>query len=755
MTSFNEYVNHGWVLCPIAPGGKAPKGQDAVKWQTREKGITDPTRALGLIGAGLCHAWSGTCALDIDEIDVARDYLAAEGIDLDALIGAPDSVQIVSGKVGRAKLLYALPDPLPSKQLAPYQKLSAKTNKMQTYHGFELRCANSDGQTVQDVLPPTMHPETGREYRWVFGDDLIGHWKAPPLLPEALKALWIKSAQAASPSPAAGPQAPVGAEASEISALLAGKDPDCDYQEWIRIGAAVHHETKGSDTGFRIWDAWSAKGSKYKSSHDLIGHWRSFRSDAVNAVTLGGLRAEQVSKVEEFPIIEAEGEQEDGRVDPMMQRLVGDKLVYVREMDRYFHLGFRHLFLSDRAVRNAFLPDIPYVMGGDKPKKPDPISWLMASTERRNKDVAAIGMHPGEGVTYEEGGRRYANCFPPQKVVEPLAPTPFELEAFQFIWSRMADVRFQAWLMKFYAYALKHPGVKIQTAPLLVSETQGTGKSTIMSAIPRLLFGDVLEYSESQLRSPYNGELLNAWWVTFEEVYAGATKTDRRYVTDKVKPWITNPTLSIHPKGLQAITIPNRIQFTASSNHMDALQLEDDEDRRWGVCGVAEMRYTPNERRDIYQGFLNTPRAAGVLKHIFQNVSLTGFYPSGEAPKTRTKTLMVEVGRGQWETAIQEKWENAEAPFDRDIFSIRDIRQMVFGSQGPNPVQVGRILAKAPFNFKQLSNCGTQRLYCQRNFDGWSRVSQSARLDYTQTGTRPTYIEWDPEISAEFQSDLL
>jgi hypothetical protein len=309
----------------------------------------------------------------------------------------------------------------------------------------------------------------------------------------------------------------------------------------------------------------------------------------------------------------------------------------------------------------------------------------------------------------------------------------------------MLDLRYQQWLMKFYAYALKHPGVKIQVAPILVSEMTGSGKSTIMEAIPRLLYGNILPYSEAQLKAQFNGELMSAWWVTFQEIYAGNTKAERRQITDKIKPWITDPYISIVPKGLQAIQIPNRIQTTGSSNHMDALQLDDPEERRWGVCAVREERYTPRERLDVYQGFLNTPRAPGVLKHIFQGVNLTGFYPTAEAPVTNAKRLMVDMGRGDWEARIQERWEAQEAPFDRDVFAVRDVRSQVFGTGGPTPVMLGQMLGKAPFHFKQLPNCGSRRLYAQRNIDQWAKLGNAVRLDYIQTGSRPVHIKWDPE----------
>jgi hypothetical protein len=173
---FAEYVRHGWRLCPIEPGSKGPKGPEAKGWQHAERAVTDPKRAAALPGAGLLHAWARTCALDIDRLEDAEGWLAVHGIDLRALLEDDTAVRINSGRPGRAKLLYALPagvEPLPT-----YQRVRG---------ALEFRCATADGLSVQDVLPPTVHPDTGAPYEWAGNGD----WRDLPELPLELLALWL------------------------------------------------------------------------------------------------------------------------------------------------------------------------------------------------------------------------------------------------------------------------------------------------------------------------------------------------------------------------------------------------------------------------------------------------------------------------------------------------------------------------------------------------------------------------------------
>lgn len=66
-------------------------------------------------------------------------------------------------------------------------------------------------------------------------------------------------------------------------------DPDCGYDDWIRVGMAIFHETQGSDYGLALFDEWSSKGKKYKGLPEIEAKWRSFRLDIENPVKIGTL----------------------------------------------------------------------------------------------------------------------------------------------------------------------------------------------------------------------------------------------------------------------------------------------------------------------------------------------------------------------------------------------------------------------------------------------------------------------------------
>lgn len=72
----------------------------------------------------------------------------------------------------------------------------------------------------------------------------------------------------------------------DLADMMAHIDPDCDHEQWVRVGMACHDASQGS--AFAVWDAWSSRGSKYPGSEDLEKRWHSF-GKASMPVTIGTL----------------------------------------------------------------------------------------------------------------------------------------------------------------------------------------------------------------------------------------------------------------------------------------------------------------------------------------------------------------------------------------------------------------------------------------------------------------------------------
>lgn len=277
MSIISDYMNHGWVLVPIPPGGKGPRLKG---WNYRAASLLRPEDLTHNYGVGLAHAYSGTMALDIDNIDLTVKF----GIDVEALYAANDAVTIESGREGHGKLLYKMPFglALPSKQYYTDIRVKGLPKKQPT---FDFRCGTHEGLTVQDVLPPTIHPDTEQPYLWSGG----GHWSELPVIPLHLLAIWQDLLKTNTETVMVD-----GVDASwdEITDALKCISPDCCREDWIQVGMALHWAgTKlfREREAIAVWNEWSFPSEKYKGEKEIRQQWRSFKIDRTNPVTLGTL----------------------------------------------------------------------------------------------------------------------------------------------------------------------------------------------------------------------------------------------------------------------------------------------------------------------------------------------------------------------------------------------------------------------------------------------------------------------------------
>lgn len=165
----SSYVAHGFKLCAVR--GKKPF-QD--KWEQ------NPVTDLNLFdhnGIGLIHGLSGTCTLDIDNIEHTQIALEAVGLNLADLMR--DGVRIESGRLNRSKLIFKAPAGIELKRHA--LNWPSEHNQKESDVVFELR-----GGLTQDVLPPSIHPDTNQPYVWV------GDWSNLPTLPPELLNIWTQ-----------------------------------------------------------------------------------------------------------------------------------------------------------------------------------------------------------------------------------------------------------------------------------------------------------------------------------------------------------------------------------------------------------------------------------------------------------------------------------------------------------------------------------------------------------------------------------
>lgn len=274
--SVDAYIRHGWSLVPIPGGTKGPR---TIGWNTKEASLRSQNDLPQGYGIGLAHAYSGTMALDIDDWETAERLLNEQGVDLTTLYNDQDAVIIDSGRPGRGKLLYAMPFGLvlPSKKILQGKKTA-----------YELRCATVTGLTSQDVLPPSIHPDTGRPYQWAGR----GHWTRLPAIPASLLSIWQELVNCEKER-VIDVGTPIAVSWQEIQHAMHHVPPDCSRDEWINVGMALNwagSQNNGLEQAFHLWNDWSSQSaSKYPGEHAIYRQWCSFKPDKLNSIKLGTL----------------------------------------------------------------------------------------------------------------------------------------------------------------------------------------------------------------------------------------------------------------------------------------------------------------------------------------------------------------------------------------------------------------------------------------------------------------------------------
>ena len=274
-----ELVVNGFGLVQIPPRLKRPirKG-----WNHPINIITslDDIHLLSGMNVGLAHVDCRphpTCAIDCDDVTQAIKWLEEREVDLVALQNAPDAVGIVSGKPNSSKLIYRLPKNISA---LPSKAIIGSSGKMM----MEFRCATKKGLTVQDVLPPSLHP-SGSRYGW-FG---AGSIFKLPVLPEPLLKIWQElllqkiGGKNSKSIVIATPDTP--RQIANLKHQLSFIDADCDYERYRNVIWGI--ASTGWHCAYDLALKWSLTAEHRFEEHMLDTLFYSYDPDRDDRITLG------------------------------------------------------------------------------------------------------------------------------------------------------------------------------------------------------------------------------------------------------------------------------------------------------------------------------------------------------------------------------------------------------------------------------------------------------------------------------------
>jgi len=269
--------------------------------------------------------------------------------------------------------------------------------------------------------------------------------------------------------------------------------------------------------------------------------------------------------------------------------------------------------------------------------------WLN-SAERRTVDVDHIVFDP----TMTKDPAVYINTFEGL----PLEPVRDDAACANLRWLISFLCNHDAapleWLTKWLAYPLQHPGAKLDTAVLMHSVMEGSGKSLLFADTLGALYGPyAATVGQTQLESNFNAWQSRKLWAVFEEVVS----RDQRYnQVGKIKHLITGKTVRMESKFINGWEEANHMNAVFLSNEILPWPISES-DRRFLVMWPLET--LPEERQRAIGAELANGGVAALYAWLLA-VDLGDFNERTRPPKTEARQRLVALSRAGWQTFLHQ-----------------------------------------------------------------------------------------------------
>ncbi|WOH37681.1 PriCT-2 domain-containing protein [Thalassotalea fonticola] len=631
------------------------------------------------------------------------------------------------------------------------------------------------------------HPDTGEPYSWVdtnYPDsDLTDYtWDELPVLEQwmiyelmdfveeqAIEAGWKVKSTGTTFNATALPnqneddllylKPPIGLSDIQISNLLKELPTEefSDYDRWLSVGMAIHHETDGSEHGLDIFDEWSAAIPNYDAD-SVRDKWFSFHLNGYsNSYTMASIikMVNEIKKREsffngeqilnellqqlenmttkqgvllEFPALVCSYTKLDDSLLRLLIKAYQDRhklvlkvslpakearkrlqngfscietdygkkypwandYVYLKDNNLFWHKT-NYIGVTPQAFNAEFDRHVLSIYDGDiieDKARPVVHAAEIALNLVKIATVTGCRYSPGAGEMFELEGLSYINNYRPNKI-KPKPEGDFTKEDHDLIERlEMALTRvsgdpieqriFRQWL----SYKLQNLDKKMQWS-MFMQGPPGSGKS-LWAVVMKLLLG----VHNCKFISPSALEGLFSNWASdhvlgiIEEIMLNGSK--RYDILNKLKPYITNQTITVRPPYGSEYDAPNHADYMITSNEKNAIPV-DDSDRRYfvlfsgfidrsdvmkadaaldAICPSGNWWATTysllNERPETALTWLN-------------DTDLSNFSPN-KAPENPSKIKMIAMSVNPIHEAIYNLFDDESRPeITADLFAATDV----------------------------------------------------------------------------------
>lgn len=440
-------------------------------------------------------------------------------------------------------------------------------------------------------------------------------------------------------------------------------DPDCSYDDWVRVGMALHAKDSGT-CGLNAWDSWSSRGDKYPGRQRLETKWATFRRGATSFGTLlsmagvsGSVRALTGSRSRGPTVTEPQPDTE-----VWYPPAAGAESAREPEPE------------PDAPPDDAPIPGDAPPDGGDDDSIPESLEEVnrryfltedggkhMVCTERYNPtigrsvlcrfQVAEFKTRYANAFIFRPGGEKPVNLakawlswrdrrqyldgvvFDPEKNHGPNVYnlwTGWPIQPAQGDWSVLRDHIYEvlcsgndswfAYVMGWLARLAQRPASPGEVA-LVFRGPQGSGKTVFGEAVRRMCGRHGLTVSSpGALTGRFSGHLeALILLVADEAVFAGD-----RAAKARLKSILTDPTILIEDKFLRAEARPNYMHVIMTTNSEWAVPAEQG-DRRFAVFDTSAARVGDRGYFRRLHDSIRDPRTIAAMLHDLTHADLSGY----------------------------------------------------------------------------------------------------------------------------------
>ena len=489
--------------------------------------------------------------------------------------------------------------------------------------------------------------------------------------------------------------------------LLAYGASGLEYDDWLKVGQALHHQYQGGDVGYDLWVSWSALSDKHnervmRKKYDSFGRWKGARvtmaSVAWHVKEQGGVVVSVFDNLRD----------EAKRIVSMSEYCEFKKRI-VAMNDSVLHSDMRAVIANDLAlgvgkelgITKAEIKKAISEKTGDKKTQSDNVAalpdwlddWLyveklceFANTRlnysikreafnakyNRHNDVKHAEMiasdyalnvcelltvvdkmyWPSAAITFEYDNKLMLNSYV-DSGYKPVAIDDGNKRVIDLFLTHISNVlvceREQRILIDWLAYVVQNAGKRINWA-ILLQGAQGTGKSYFAKLLEWVLGTNAKSLDPSALGERFTGWAHGSVVNIVEEIRIKGD--DKWRIMDRLKPFITNSMIQIEEKGRDHRTVPNFTNYLLLTNYKDALPITND-DR--GFCVMYGRIQNEQELFDYFGGrdaasdyfetlFSESEKHAGALKTYLLNHKISeDFKPQGRAPDTESRQQMIQA----------------------------------------------------------------------------------------------------------------